>query len=69
MDKIYRINRWYDRLDDTHPTLRFMMFIIPMIISQILIFWVDHPLSRLVGVVIMGTMLSIRIAPILVKRP
>ena len=29
MNWIYRVNRWYDDLDDTHPNLRFLLFFIP----------------------------------------
>lgn len=27
-----RIHKWYDDLTDTHPTARFLIFIIPMVV-------------------------------------
>jgi hypothetical protein len=33
----YRINRWYDDLDDTHPMLRFLLFVALVLLPTIAI--------------------------------
>lgn len=63
MQPIYRLNSWYDRLDDTHPTARFLIFIIPMMIFVGMIYFGSYRIMC-AGVTSMAIMSFLRIAPI-----
>jgi hypothetical protein len=68
LESIYRLNRWYDRLDNTHPTARFMLFIIPMMVFVVLLNWPHADVLNMLGLAGVMTYATLRTLPIFFPR-
>jgi hypothetical protein len=64
---VYRVNRWYDDLDDTHPVARMFLFIIPLMIFDLIITWPNKAIA-LAGCGGLGFMVFLRVTPIFIPR-
>ena len=68
LDAIYRLNRWYDRLDNEHGVLRFGLFIIPMMIFTLLIYWPRWGIPNIIGLLGFALFALVRVIPFAFPR-
>lgn len=68
---IYRLNWWYDDLDDDHGVLRFFIFLLPFSLFILMIYWPGFGAVNIIGFVLLFIFSSLRIIPLIFrqKRP
>jgi hypothetical protein len=67
LDSIYRLNRWYDGLDEEHGALRFLLCLIPMMAFVLMVNLGNAPI-RYVGLFGLTALTLVRVFPVFFPR-